>query len=158
MKTFVEILNATDAELRRFDAADDYTPPVHKFGAGKATRIVPLVIEDAPTVDSAHAARMLPAVVEADAVRVGWEIVSAPTPQSVPLWAFRAVLTVQGITPQVDGLIAALPEPQKTVAQVQWEFGNFIDRDHPLIVAMGAEIGLTPDQIDDVFRQAAQLK
>lgn len=79
-------------------------------------------------------------------------------PTEVPLWAFRAVLTVQGIAPQVDGLIAALPEPQKTVAQVQWEFGNYIVRSHPLIVALGAQIGMTAAQIDDVFRQAAALK
>ena len=79
-------------------------------------------------------------------------------PDEIPLWAFRAVLTVQGIAPQVDGLIAALPEPQKTVAQVQWEFGNYIVRSHPLIAALGAQLGMTSAQIDDVFRQAAALK
>ncbi len=78
-------------------------------------------------------------------------------PQEVPLWAFRAVLTIQGIAPQVEGLINALPEPQKTVANVQWVYGNYIVRSHPLIQACGSQLGMTEAQIDEVFRAAATL-
>lgn len=83
--------------------------------------------------------------------------VSEPVPEEVPLWAFRAVLTIQGITPQVEALINGLPEPQKTVANVQWVYGNYIIRTHPLIVALGSQLGMTEAQIDDVFRTAATL-
>lgn len=79
-------------------------------------------------------------------------------PQEVPLWAFRSILTIMGIAPQVDVLINSLSEPQKTVAQVQWQYGNYIERNHPLINSLGINLGLTKDQIDNVFIEAFKLK
>lgn len=79
-------------------------------------------------------------------------------PQEVPLWAFRSILTIMGIAPQVDVLINSLPEPQKTVASVQWQYGNFIERNHPLIDSLGTNLGLTKEQINNVFIEAFKLK
>jgi hypothetical protein len=81
-----------------------------------------------------------------------------PVPQTIPLWSFRAILTVMGLVPKVETLIATLPEPDKTVATTQWQYGNFIDRGHPLIQACGAKLGMSEAQVDGVFRQAGQLK
>jgi hypothetical protein len=78
-------------------------------------------------------------------------------PAEVPLWAFRAILTVSGIAQNVDAMLDALDEPQKTIAKTQWVYGNFIVRSHPLIVALGSQLGMTSTQIDDVFIQAASL-
>ena len=91
---------------------------------------------------------------DASVVRVA----PSSVPEEVPLWAFRAVLTIMGIAPQVDALIGSLDEPAKTVAQVQWEFGNYILRNHPLIAALGSQLGLSSAQIDAVFTQANSLK
>lgn len=86
-------------------------------------------------------------------------IVVAPVPDEVPLWAFRASLVLGGVTEsQVNALIAALPEPSKTVATIQWNYGNFIERGHALISQLGSDLGMTSAQIDDVFRTAASLK
>lgn len=88
-----------------------------------------------------------------------WKIRAKPSdvPLEVPLWAFRASLALAGLKEQAEALIAALPEPQKTVATQQWEYGNFIERNHPLIESLGAQIGLTSVQIDDIFKTAASL-
>lgn len=106
-----------------------------------------------------------------DSAFQSWQVLDKPVPDStvvtvfpnyvpdeVPLWAFRAILTVSGLSAQVDALIDALPEPQKTIANTQWQYGNFIVRTHPLIQACGAQLGMTREQIDDVFRQASLLK
>lgn len=86
-----------------------------------------------------------------------WNIVQT-VPDEIPLWAFRSVLTLTGISQDaVGGLISSLPEPQKTVATIQWEYGNYIVRNHPLIATLGAALGLTNEQIDNVFISAAQL-
>jgi len=83
----------------------------------------------------------------------------APIPDEVPLWAFRASLVLGGITQsQVDALIAGLQEPAKTVATIQWNYGNYIERWHALIGQLGAQLGLSTEQIDNVFRTAATLK
>jgi hypothetical protein len=88
-----------------------------------------------------------------------WKIRAKPSnvPPLVPLWAFRASLALAGLKNQAEALIAALPEPQKTVATQQWEYGNFIERNHPLIESLGAQIGLTGVQIDDIFKTAESL-
>lgn len=78
-------------------------------------------------------------------------------PQTVPLWTIRAVINIAGLTTQVTDRLNALPEPQKTVAFQQWEYGNFIDRQHPLIVSLGESLGLTVKQIDEMFIQADSL-
>lgn len=79
-------------------------------------------------------------------------------PDEIPLWAFRSVLTLTGISQEsVGALISSLPEPQKTIATIQWEYGNYIVRNHPLISTMGSALGLTSEQIDSVFISAAQL-
>jgi len=85
-------------------------------------------------------------------------VAPSSVPDEVPLWAFRAVLTIMGIATQVDALIGSLDEPAKTVAHVQWEFGNYIVRNHPLIAALGSQLGLSSAQIDAVFTQANSLK
>lgn len=105
-----------------------------------------------------------------DWVRIGDEVsgntylrngtqIHAPVPDEVTLWAFRASLVLGGITQsQVDTLIAGLDEPAKTVATTQWNYGNYIERGHTLIGQLGAQLGLSTEQIDNVFRTAATLK
>lgn len=78
-------------------------------------------------------------------------------PNEIPLWSFRSILTLLNLDIQVDNLINSLPEPQKTVARVQWQYGNYIVRNHPLIDSLGTNLGLTKDQIDDIFIEASKL-
>lgn len=117
----------------------------------------PFVDSDPPSTQPGELA--IPSLVlDGDVVRRTWAV-SSPVPDIVPLWAFRASLVLGGVTEsQVDTLIAALPEPSKTVATIQWNYGNFIERGHALIGQLGAQLGLNSGQIDDVFRTASSLK
>lgn len=56
---------------------------------------------------------------------------------------------------QVEALFAALPEPDKTIAQITWEYATIIERDNALIAQMQAMAGLSDEQVDALFVAAA---
>lgn len=86
-------------------------------------------------------------------------IANPPTPQpwvpvSVPAWALSAVLDSRG---KLDGLnlaIDGLSEPTRT--RVRWLFdrGEYFERDGEIVNGLGAAIGYTPDQVDQLFRDS----
>ena len=80
-----------------------------------------------------------------------------PVPEEVLLWQLRAAVSLAGKKEAVDSVIALLSEPAKTVATQKWEYGNTARRNSPLTIQLGEAVGLTPAQIDDVFRTAASL-
>ncbi|MFT3992441.1 MAG: hypothetical protein QM680_13635 [Luteolibacter sp.] len=81
-----------------------------------------------------------------------------PVPAEVPLWAFRVVAIEAGLKDAIETAIAAMEDPAKTAALELWERGNFVTRDSPTVVALTPLLGLTTEQVDDYFRQAAILK
>jgi hypothetical protein len=72
----------------------------------------------------------------------------------------RLALLGMGITAaMVEAAIDAMPgaEAQREAARIQWEYATSYQRDHPLVVALGAALGLTEAQIDNAWRGAAAL-
>jgi hypothetical protein len=57
----------------------------------------------------------------------------------------------------VFALISQLPADQQEDARDMFEYASEFRRDHPMIVALGALNGNTPEQIDQVFRVGASL-
>lgn len=101
-----------------------------------------------------------PATQECNWVDGAWVVTPkppAPAPAEIPLWAFRSAIALSGMTPQVVAMIDALPEPDKTVAFQQWEYANWISRNHETIDEIANALGLTPSQIDDIFRLGDSL-
>ncbi len=78
-------------------------------------------------------------------------------PQSVTMRQARLVLLGAGLLSGVDAAIAAMPEPDKSVAQITWEFAQTVDRDFGMVPQLAAALGMTEAQIDDLFIAAAQL-
>lgn len=74
------------------------------------------------------------------------------TARQLRLWLHGA-----GLLEQIPALIAALPEPQRTTAQIEWEFSSDYQRDHPLVTQLGAALGMTSADMDLAWRQAAGL-
>lgn len=77
----------------------------------------------------------------------------APVPYSVTPRQARLALLNIGKLADVDTAVAASTEANK----ITWEYAVEITRDDPLIAFFGAELGLTSDQIDDLFRAASVL-
>lgn len=97
--------------------------------------------------------------------RKGWvEVPADPpapvvpvVPSEVPLWAFRSVLEIAGLTFQVNNILAAIPGEEGIVARNQWEFANYAVRNDPVVIGLAQQLGLTPEQADAYFIQAAGL-
>ena len=54
-------------------------------------------------------------------------------------------------------LVNALPDDQRFNAEMLLSGATVFERTHPLTNSLGAAMGYSPDQIDDLFRAAAQL-
>lgn len=96
-----------------------------------------------------------------DAVWVGGEWVAPPqpmVPESVTPYQFRLWLLRHNVSlAQIDSMLEALPQETKDEARVAWEYGLEVRRYHPLIEQFGAALGLSPAQIDEAFREAAEF-
>ena len=76
-------------------------------------------------------------------------IVPSPVLQSQA----RAAIYAAGLKAAVEAAVAAAD----VSTQALWYTAAYIDRDNPLVIALGAQLGLTSAQIDDLFRVAATL-
>ena len=80
-----------------------------------------------------------------------------PVPQSVTMRQARLALHAAGLLTSVNAAIAAMPEPDRTAAQITWEFAATVDRGFGMVPQLAAALGMTETQIDDLFIAAAQL-
>ncbi len=64
--------------------------------------------------------------------------------------------TPYGTGTLLDAAIAAVAQSPRSV-QIAWEYGSEWRRDDPNISAIAAALGLSEDQVDDLFIKAMQL-
>ncbi len=83
--------------------------------------------------------------------------VTVPVPAEVTMRQARLALLAAGLLDDVEAAIAGMDEPAKTAAQIEWEYSNALQRDNALVSVLGPALGLSSNQIDDLFRAAAQL-
>jgi hypothetical protein len=93
-----------------------------------------------------------------------WELVKlvAPPPVNMPALTARQIrlgLLLNSITSaHVDAAIAAMPEGvDKEIAKIEWEYATTFNRAHPLVAAIGAGLGLSLEQIDQMWAASAAL-
>ena len=77
-----------------------------------------------------------------------------PVPLSVPKWAFLLVLRSMGKEDALKTAIAAYNGADAARVRAKWEACEVIERDGATVNALGAAVGLTPEQVDQVFRDA----
>ena len=84
--------------------------------------------------------------------------VLTPVPSVVPMNKARLAIFKSGLTDTVMNAINSLPEPQKTEVLIEWEYSTKVTRDNPLVVLLTSNIGLTAQEIDDLFILADSLR
>ena len=78
-------------------------------------------------------------------------------PQEITMRQARLALLEHGLLANVQTAINSLPEPDKTKAQIEWEYSNALQRDNPFVSVLGAALGLSSQDIDNLFITAKGL-
>lgn len=96
----------------------------------------------------------------------GYELVNGqwqqpPTPVQIPqevtMRQARLALLENGLLTNVQPAINSLPEPDRTKAQIEWEYSNALQRSNPFVAVLGTALGLSSQDLDDLFIQASTL-
>ena len=78
-------------------------------------------------------------------------------PQVVTMRQARLALLGAGLLTQVETAIDALPEPHRSAARIEWDYSSEVHRSKAFVQQLGAALGLTNQQLDALFTQAATL-
>ncbi|SMH29794.1 hypothetical protein [Azospirillum agricola] len=140
-----------------FDRYQDFVDEPPDLAPAKGLRWLP-VADTRP--DPGPGERLSgPAVtVSEDAVTRVWSVEPAPpppVPASVSAFQARAVLHRSGLLPAVEAAMTASDDAE---ARLAWEYAVEFVRAGPLLTAVAAQLGLTDEQIDDLFREAATIQ
>lgn len=70
----------------------------------------------------------------------------------------RQALIINGISlSQVEQTINLLPEPQKSLALIEWEYSTVFDLERPLVKQIGTLFGMNDQQLQDLWELANNL-
>lgn len=81
----------------------------------------------------------------------------ARIPQSVTMRQARLAMLHAGILDDVESTLATMEGEEGRAARIDWEFAQDVRREWPLIGSLGLQLGLTEQQIDDLFFAAAAI-
>jgi len=79
------------------------------------------------------------------ALHAQWEYERSIPPQ-VTMRQARLALLGAGLLSGVDAAIAAMPEPDKTAAQITWDYASSVDRGFGMVPQLAAALGMTEAQ------------
>ena len=78
-------------------------------------------------------------------------------PQEVSMRQARLALLGRGVLGQVDAAIDSLPSLDSEAARIEWDYSSVVARNSPLVMMMGAALGLDDGALDELFITAAAL-
>ena len=89
-----------------------------------------------------------------------WSIgpIPPPTvPEAVTMRQARLALLSAGVLTLANDAIAGMTGVEGEAARIEWEYAHEVRRDAPLVSGMAVALGLTGEQLDDLFTAAATL-
>ena len=73
-------------------------------------------------------------------------------PDSISQMKLRKQLILIGISiSSIDALIQSLPQPNRDLIYTMWEYAVVFDRTNPELNAMAGMLGVTQQQLDEIF-------
>lgn len=69
----------------------------------------------------------------------------------------RLALHYAGKLDAVEAAIVALPEPQRTVARIEWNAGGVVERSSPTVALIAAATSMSESDLNALFQAASQL-
>lgn len=82
---------------------------------------------------------------------------SAKKPDLTPRQVRQALILLGYSLQQIEDAIAQLPEPQRSLAQVEWEYSVAFVRTNPLIAQVAQILQWSPEQLDSMWDFARTL-
>lgn len=79
-------------------------------------------------------------------------------PQVVTMRQATQALILAGLDDDVEALLAAMPGTEGKLARAEWAKSQVVERNRPLVVQMGAALGLSDADVDQLFITAAGLE
>jgi hypothetical protein len=77
-------------------------------------------------------------------------------PRSITMRQARLCLHKHGMLAGVQPAIDALPEPDRTAAQIEWEYSSVVER-QGFVLTIAQALGISDEQLDALFIEAATL-
>jgi hypothetical protein len=79
-------------------------------------------------------------------------------PRIITARQIRLAMVGGGISlDQISAMLENLDEPMRSIATISWEYASEFYRDDPLLVAMAPMLGLSDEQIDQLFNEGAKI-
>lgn len=69
----------------------------------------------------------------------------------------RLALLNAGLLSKVENAIAGLSEPAKSQVEIEWQYAKDVYRNDDWLIALAGELGLSDQEIDDMFYAAYDL-
>lgn len=57
----------------------------------------------------------------------------------------------------IDLIIDSLPEPNKSIARVSWEYATTFEREHQMLGLISQQLGISQTELDTIFINAEKL-
>jgi len=80
-----------------------------------------------------------------------------PAVARVSMRQARLALHQQNLLSLVEDAINLIPEPDKTKVETEWQYASTVERSSPWVAILQPALGLTDQQMDDLFALAATL-
>ena len=84
-------------------------------------------------------------------------VVLPVVPSSVTMRQARLALLHADRLGMVEMAIAGMESPQREAAQIEWEFAATVDRASPLLAMLTSALGMTDEELDQLFQLAGQI-
>lgn len=93
-----------------------------------------------------------------NSIFIAGTVVDVPViPQSVTMRQARLALLQVNKLHLIQPIIDSLPSPQKEEAQITWEYSQEVQRNNGLVSQLAPALGMTEQDIDDLFTIASGL-
>jgi hypothetical protein len=74
--------------------------------------------------------------------------------RQIRLWLVRHGVALSAVDAAID---AIADEQQRQEVRVEWAHAPYVERTHPMLVPLAAALGLTEQQVDQAFAEAATI-
>lgn len=78
-------------------------------------------------------------------------------PTSVTPRQAKLALAMEGVYDEIIGILESLPEPQKTLSKIEWDYATEFRRSHMLVHQMKQAMDWTDEFVDELFVTASAL-